>query len=76
MPNGPLGSGVTTATSPTTTSPVVPLIEITSPSRTTTSPTENVRVFMSMWIGFGSADRGLAHAARDDGRVTHEPAAT
>ena len=34
MPNGPVGSGVTTGTSPTTTSPVPPLIEITSPSRT------------------------------------------
>ncbi len=32
MPNGPLGSGVITGTSPTTISPVVPLIEMTSPS--------------------------------------------
>ena len=34
MPNGPVGSGVTTGTSPTTTSPVPPLIEMTSPSCT------------------------------------------
>ena len=34
---GPVGSGVTTGTSPTTTSPVPPLIEMTSPSRTVIS---------------------------------------
>ena len=39
--NGPVGSGVITGTAPTTTSPVVPLIEITSPSCTITPFTSN-----------------------------------
>ena len=41
MPKWPVGSGVITATSPTTISPDVPEIEITSPSCTVTPPATN-----------------------------------
>ena len=73
--NGPLGSGVTTGTAPTTTSPVVPLIEITSPSRTVAPFTWNTRAVDVDVELVRAAHRRRAHAARDHRRVAHEPAA-
>ena len=69
------GSGVITGTAPTTTSPVVPLIEMTSPSRTTVSPTRNSPLLDADVERRRAAHRGRAHAARDDRRVAHETAA-
>ena len=75
VPKWPVGSGVITATSPTTISPDVPEIEMTSPSCTVTPPATNCLRREIDHHGLGAADRGLAHAARDDRRVRHETAA-
>ena len=75
VPKWPVGSGVITATSPSAISPVVPEIEITSPSCTVTPPAVNCFVRQVDHDRLGAADRGLAHAARDHGRVRHETAA-
>ena len=75
VPNGPVGWGVITGTSPTTISPVVPLIEMTSPSCTIVPPTLNCFVREVDVDRFRAADRRRAHAARDDGGVADETAA-
>ena len=74
--NGPPGSGVTTGTAPTTTSPVVPLIEMTSPSCTIGAVRPSNRPALDVDVELArAAHRGRAHAAGDDRGVAHQPAA-
>ena len=67
--------GVITATSPTTISPDVPEIEITSPSLMVTPPATKSCLREIDHDGLGAADRRLAHAARHHRGVRHETAA-
>ena len=60
---------------PMTTSPVVPLIEITSPWRTVTPFTVKLPPAMSMSSSCAPTHRGLAPSAGDQCRVTRQAAA-
>ena len=57
--NGPPGSGVTTATGPITTSPVVPLIEMTSPWRTVSPLTSKKPPTTSIWSSLAPHTAGV-----------------
>ena len=60
----------TTGTSPRKTSPVVPSIEMTSPSSISTPPRRAHAAALGVDVELlGAADAGLAHAAGDDGGV-------
>ena len=77
MPNGPVGSGVTTGTSPTTTSPVRAVDrDDVALAHARCRPTVGTRGFSQVDVERRrAADRGRAHAARDDRGVAHETAA-
>ena len=78
VPKWPVGSGVITGTSPThdlagragdRDHVALAARSIAAARRTALRPRDRSST------RFGAADRGLAHAARDDRRVRHEPAA-